>query len=1247
MPASVRPAHKDPDHIGPYRILERIGEGGMGIVYKAEQREPVRRIVALKVIKLGMDTKEVVARFEAERQALAMLSHPNVAKVFDGGMTETGRPYFAMEHVPGVPLTDYCNQNKLSTRQRLGLFIPVCNAIQHAHQKGIIHRDLKPSNILVQMFDGKPVPKVIDFGIAKATNQALTQHTLFTQTGAMVGTPEYMSPEQAMTSGLDVDTRTDIYSLGVILYELLTGTLPFDPKTLREAGLEGMARIIRESEPQKPSTRLTTLPGADKSDTALRHSVNPRLLSKEISGDLDWIILKAMEKDRTRRYETANGLAMDIQRHLTDEPVLARPPSTIYRFNKFVRKHKVGVVAGSVAALALLLAIVGTTAGWVWTRTALHRAETAETAADEERNRVKLARATAEKEAHRAVAANQFMRNMLSSAQPGAKEGGNQVKVVEVLDSAALALDRIKDQPELELDGRLTLASTFASLNLFKNAIDNYNRALAISRTLTGVESEQTLQITCDLLYTMGRSSNASGAEVLARQTLEAARRLFGDHHPLTRDALNSLGIVLHSTEQNEQAEEVFRGLTQESKAYNSVRDAKGTSRFYNNLALVVSAQGRTAEAERLQRQAVQLAKMEATPDFRRTGLTLQNLAMTLAEQNKLIEADTVFRESIEEYRKSLGETHPSTIRVIGSLLFLLEQKGDFAGALALRQELERLAKQTNAPTPPETQSRLDMTVAELLLRMGQEAQARELFHKAIQARHKLDQQEEGNFDFATGWWCQANLFLGLRIDREWSGPAIQAHAAHTAWNGLVNRADNDLSLDLVAWDKMRFKIEPWPPGPSVAEGGRNELWTVGDPKPGVYLFSISLPRRNSNPIREARWMFVAPWKLALHLTSDISAKNDAKWKALFESEPIERRTESILSFDQFGLLNRGFGPAHRQSGFALSATTMVKLPDGKYHQRLFADGSRRLLLNGGKLLDAWTSQDDFVEIIDNATSPPGELRVEWGLGTSRLIVSIEPIAPEADQMLAAARGSLADLEIAIDRHTKQITKGSATSAMYYDRGLLLGRTGRFKEAAEDFIKATELDPADHFRWYVRACTLAYLNDNERYRDTCKAMLQRFSDGGTAEVFDRMGKASLLLPPGYDDLPTSTKLVDRAVAAGGQYIHWFQMAKALAEYRAGKDHYEAALALIAIARPKYNPADPAAACCDLIGAMILFKTGQAAEATKLLQRAEQIIAKIGNTPGVHDFGQYGLENRLIYEILHREAEALIAGKGSK
>ncbi|HEY8749693.1 MAG TPA: protein kinase [Tepidisphaeraceae bacterium] len=371
--AKSRSPRELPEFIAHYRILESLGEGGMGQVYKAEQREPIRRIVALKVIKLGMDTKEVVARFDAERQALALMNHPNVARVFEAGMTDTGRPYFAMEHVPGVPLTDYCDQTKLTTRERLELFIPVCHAIQHAHQKGIIHRDLKPSNILVTVFDGKPVPKVIDFGIAKATNQQLTQHTLFTQTGALIGTPEYMSPEQAQTSGLDVDTRTDVYSLGVILYELLTGALPFDTETLHRAGLDGMAKMIREEEPQKPSTKLgilnktpTPKPGIpDTHELARRRRCDFRTLQRELRGDLDWIVLKAMEKDRIRRYETASALADDVQKYLYDEPVSAGQPGRWYRATKFARRNRGLFVTGTIVGFTVIVGFLTSSIGFI------------------------------------------------------------------------------------------------------------------------------------------------------------------------------------------------------------------------------------------------------------------------------------------------------------------------------------------------------------------------------------------------------------------------------------------------------------------------------------------------------------------------------------------------------------------------------------------------------------------------------------------------------------------------------------------------------------------------------------------------------------------------------------------------------------------------------------------------------------------------------------------------------------------
>ncbi|MGC3958519.1 MAG: serine/threonine-protein kinase [Verrucomicrobiota bacterium] len=366
--AELEPAslEKIGSRVGRYRILQPLGEGGCGLVYLAEQEEPVRRQVALKIIKLGMDTRSVIARFEAERQALALMDHPNIAKVLDAGATENGRPYFVMELVRGVRITAYCEENRLNPRQRLNLFIQVCHAIQHAHQKGVVHRDIKPSNILVTVNNNVPMPKVIDFGIAKATEGKLTDAPAFTVMGQFIGTPAYMSPEQADMQGLDVDTRSDIYSLGVLLYELLTGRTPFDHQELVRSGYDEMRRMLREQDPQRPSTRLTLLSPADLTLTATRRCIEPVKLIKTIKGDLDWIVMKALEKDRGRRYETANGLAMDIQRHLDLEPVMARPPSQLYRLRKLVYRNKVVFASGAIVILTLIIGLAIST--WLFLR---------------------------------------------------------------------------------------------------------------------------------------------------------------------------------------------------------------------------------------------------------------------------------------------------------------------------------------------------------------------------------------------------------------------------------------------------------------------------------------------------------------------------------------------------------------------------------------------------------------------------------------------------------------------------------------------------------------------------------------------------------------------------------------------------------------------------------------------------------------------------------------------------------------
>ncbi|MCP4709656.1 MAG: protein kinase, partial [Planctomycetes bacterium] len=402
--------------IGRYKLLEKIGEGGMACVYMAEQKKPIKRKVAFKIIKLGMDTKQVITRFEVERQALALMDHPHIAKVHDAGKTKTGRPYFVMELVKGVPITEYCDKNELDTRQRLDLFISVCQAIQHAHQKGIIHRDIKPSNVLVTLHDGNPVPKVIDFGIAKATNQELTQKTLFTQFAQMIGTPEYMSPEQAEMSGLDVDTRTDIYSLGVLLHELLIGITPLDGKSLYQAGYNKIQQMIREDEPTKPSTRISTF-GEELTIIAKHRKTNPDALRKQIAGDLDWVVMKSLEKDRTRRYASAVEFAADIQRHINDEPVLAAAPSLTYKMDKFVRRNR-ALVIGVAAVLVILVAgIITSTIFAVGQSRARNQAEQAKINADNAKNAEAQQRQIAEDEAKNARDAERLAKKNLDEAE--------------------------------------------------------------------------------------------------------------------------------------------------------------------------------------------------------------------------------------------------------------------------------------------------------------------------------------------------------------------------------------------------------------------------------------------------------------------------------------------------------------------------------------------------------------------------------------------------------------------------------------------------------------------------------------------------------------------------------------------------------------------------------------------------------------------------------------------------------------
>jgi eukaryotic-like serine/threonine-protein kinase len=644
------------DQIGRYKLLEKIGEGGYGIVYLAEQSEPIRRRVALKIVKLGMDTRQVIARFEAERQALALMDHPNIAKVLDAGATDTGRPYFVMELVQGIRITDYCDQHNLSTRQRLDLFIQVCQAVQHAHQKGIIHRDLKPSNVLVAELDSLAVPKVIDFGIAKATGQQLlTDRTLFTAFQQFIGTPAYMSPEQAGMSGADIDTRSDIYSLGVLLYELLTSHLPFEQKDLLQAGFDEMRRIIWEKEPQKPSTRLATaLASAPRS--ALR---TPQL--KEVRGDLDWIVMRCLEKDRIRRYETASELAQDIERHLNDEPVTAGAPGPAYRISKFVRRHRSGFATATAILLLLIAGVVVSTWQAVRATKAEKQANAARADADRQRDNARQAQseeARQRKAAEDAKAQTELQLKLTEQERERAQQAEKQANAAR--EDADLQRDKARQAQADEAKQR--------------KAAEEAKAATELQLKLTEQEKEKANAASAEANLQRDNARQAQAEEAKQRKAADQAElqlKLTQQEKKKTQKAENTLSTVIRAKGDLRGAEGLYRqALEEQGRAPD--KENPETLKGLQDLATSLLEKNDAPGAERLYQRVLEGQKKVLGNEHLEVACTLDALAVTLVAQGKLWDAETLFQQSVEMHQKTGGANHPHVAPVLKGLVELV-----------------------------------------------------------------------------------------------------------------------------------------------------------------------------------------------------------------------------------------------------------------------------------------------------------------------------------------------------------------------------------------------------------------------------------------------------------------------------------------------------------------------------------------------------------------------------------------------
>jgi serine/threonine protein kinase len=694
--------------IGPYRLIRKLGEGGMGEVWLAEQSAPVKRQVALKIIRAVRYDKSALIRFDLERQALAMMNHPAIAKVFDAGSTAEGQPYFAMEYVPGLPITEYCDEKRLSLRERLFVFTKVCEGVQHAHQKAIIHRDLKPTNILVVEVDGKPVPRIIDFGLAKAISEQSQRGTLVTRAGGLVGTPGYMSPEQMDPLVADVDTRSDVYSLGVVLYELLTGVLALDAQQWESKPFHEVLRQVNEEEPTSPSTRLITDPAAVAS--AEKRSTDPRQLAKMLRGDLDWITLRALERDRARRYGTPAELADDLGRYLRNEPVIARPASLAYRTRKYVQRHTFGVAAA--ATVVTLLIAFGVMQA------------------------IELRRITRERD--RTDRVTKFMTGMFKVSNPS-EARGNAVTAREILDKASKDIDNgLRKDPELQAQLMETMAQTYTGLGLYSRAQDLVQHARAIQSSRFGDRNRQTLASDSYLAQLLRAQGHLPEAEKLLQKTIEVQRQVLGVNDPDTLASMDRLGYVYANEARHADAESLFRQtLITERKVLGP--DDPQTLGTLNELAETLTAQGRYAGADQIYGELVAAQQQTLGSDNPATLLSMSHAAENLEEEGRFPDAEKLYSEVIAAQRRVLGPEHPQTLRAVTMLALTMAKEGHYAEADKLQSQVIEIKSRVLGPTHTSTLQSMEMEALGLN-REGRYADSEKTFRDVIETAQKTNQ---------------------------------------------------------------------------------------------------------------------------------------------------------------------------------------------------------------------------------------------------------------------------------------------------------------------------------------------------------------------------------------------------------------------------------------------------------------------------------------------------------------------------
>lgn len=745
--------------ISNYRLVVKLGEGGMGQVWLAEQTAPVRRQVALKLIRAGMCDDLMLHRFESERQSLAAMDHPSIAKIFDAGATSDGQPYFVMEYVPGLPITDYCDQKKLNIRERLELFIQVCEGVQHAHQKSILHRDLKPANVLVVEVDAKPMPRIIDFGLAKSVIPNYLGDATLTVAGTPLGTPAYMSPEQADPRVRDVDTRSDVYSLGVLLYELLTSTLPFNPDEWENQPLEYVLRQVREKDSPKPSTQFKKKASSDRQAAKTAADVrgmDSRQLTKLLRGDLDWITVKALEKDRERRYGTPVELSADISRYLSNQPVLAGPATAGYRIQKYAERHRLAL--GVAASLLLLLS------GLVVAQAIELRHIT------QERDRANMERDRATRERDRASRITAFMTGIFKVSNPS-EARGNTITAREILDKASADIDTgLTQDPELQAQMLSVMGDVYDNLGLYARAQALQQKAVDIRQRVLGPESPETLKSMSALAHTMLEQGRLADAETLQRQTLSVQTRVLGQVHPDTLWSMSNLGRILWSKGRYADAEKLDRNALEIQRRVLGP-EHPDTLTTMSNLGFDVQSQHRFAEAEKLRRETLDIRRRVLGPEHPDTLESMNDLGNNLNAEYQLVEAEKLHRETLEIRRRVLGPEHPKTLRSMNNLAHVLTNMKRYDEAEALSRQALEIQRRVLGPQDPD-RALSAYNVADDASRKGHRDEAISLLREAL---------DHGLPPFADLFMSKDTAFKSMRGDPRFEALVVRANALAAA----------------------------------------------------------------------------------------------------------------------------------------------------------------------------------------------------------------------------------------------------------------------------------------------------------------------------------------------------------------------------------------------------------------------------------------------------------------------------------